>query len=73
MDLKNFIITNGKAAGLTDDQINGVIASAVRKLPGNVPQEKWEQQIMIWINDRAQKNKEGNAKGQNEEKENSEH
>jgi len=28
---------------------------------------------MTWINDRAQKNKEGNAKGQNEEKENSEH
>jgi len=62
MDLRNFIITNGKAAGLTDDQISGIFASATRKLPGNVPQEKWEEQIMTWINNRAQKNKEQNTK-----------
>lgn len=56
MDLANFIITKGKEAGLTKDQISGLLLSASRKLSGNVPEEKWEEQVMEWINKRAQKN-----------------
>lgn len=56
MDLKNFIITNAKAAGLDDAHIAGLLQSAMRKLPGNVPEEKWEEQVMEWINIRAKKN-----------------
>lgn len=58
MDLKNFIITNARANGLDDNQIAGIIQSACRKLPGNVPEEKYEEQIMEWISIRAKKNKE---------------
>ena len=58
MDLKNFIITNARANGLDDNQIAGIIQSACRKLPGNVPEEKYEEQIMEWISIRAIKNKE---------------
>ena len=57
MDLKNFIITNARANGLDDNQIAGIIQSACRKLPGNVPEEKYEEQIMEWISIRAKKNK----------------
>ena len=56
MDLAKFIITKGKKAGLTQDQISGILLSASRKLAGNVPEEKWEEQIMEWINKRAEKN-----------------
>lgn len=64
MDLANFIITKGKEAGLTKDQISGLLLSASRKLTGNVPKEKWEEQIMEWINKRAQKNV-GNQENKN--------
>ena len=73
MNLKDFIITNGKAAGLSDEQISGVLASASRKLSGIVPKERWEEQVMTWINNRAKANREQSAKDDNEEKENSEH
>ena len=64
MDLANFIITKGKEAGLTKDQISGILLSASRKLTGNVPEEKWEEQVMEWINKRAQKNV-GNQENKN--------
>ena len=64
MDLANFIITKGKEAGLTQDQISGILLSASRKLTGNVPEEKWEEQVMEWINKRAQKNV-GNQENKN--------
>ena len=64
MDLANFIITKGKEAGLTKDQISGILLSASRKLTGNVPKEKWEEQVMEWINKRAQKNV-GNQENKN--------
>lgn len=57
MDLVDFIVTNAKAAGLDDDQIGGILQSATRKLSGKVPEEKWKEQIMEWINIRANKNK----------------
>lgn len=64
MDLANFIISKGKEAGLTKDQISGILLSASRKLTGNVPEEKWEEQVMEWINKRAQKNA-GNHENKN--------
>lgn len=60
MDLADFIITNAKAAGLNDDEIGGILQSATRKLPGNIPEDKWEEQIMTWINIRAKKNRTSN-------------
>ena len=57
MNLKDFIITNAKVAGLDDNEIGGILQSASRKIPGNVPEEKWKDQIMEWINIRANKNK----------------
>ena len=45
MNLIDFIITNAKAAGLDDNEIGGIIQSARRKLPGNVPEDKHEDQL----------------------------
>lgn len=62
MNLIDFIITNAKAAGLDDNEIWGIIQSARRKLPGNVPEDKYEEQIMEWINIRAKNKKNSNLK-----------
>ena len=62
MNLQDFIITNGKAAGLSNDEIAGMLQSAHRKLPGNVPEERYEEQVMEWINRRAKINKEEKEK-----------
>lgn len=62
MNLIDFIITNAKAAGLDDNEIGGIIQSARRKLPGNVPEDKYEEQIMEWINIRAKNKKNSNLK-----------
>lgn len=64
MNLKDFIITNAKAAGLSNDEIGGIMQSAMRKLPGNVPEDKYEEQIMEWINVRA-KNKQKSSLREN--------
>ena len=58
MNLKNLIITYSIDYLLYDKKIAGIIQSACRKLPGNVPEEKYEEQIMEWISIRAKKNKE---------------
>lgn len=68
MDLKDFIITNARAAGLDENQIAGIIQSACRKLPGNVPEEKYEEQIMEWISIRAKKDKENSLNEIDEDK-----
>ena len=67
MDLTNFIITNARAAGLDDNHIAGLLQSASRKLPGNVPEEKWEEQVMEWINIRAKNNNSLNEKNKAED------
>ncbi|MCI8352373.1 MAG: hypothetical protein HFJ58_01945 [Clostridia bacterium] len=53
VNLTDFTITNGRLAGLNENEIAGILQSAMRKLPGNVPEEKYKEQIMEWINNRA--------------------
>ena len=62
MNLKDFIITNAKVAGLSDNEIGGIMQSAMRKLPGNVPEDKYEEQIMEWINIRVKNKQKSNPR-----------
>ncbi len=53
MNLGDFIIKEGLEKGLSEDVIGRIIGNAARKLPGNVPEERWQEQVMIWINNAA--------------------
>lgn len=50
MNLGEFIIQKGQEKGLNEDVIARILMNASRKLPGNVPEERWEEQVMTWIN-----------------------
>lgn len=58
MNLGEFIIQKGEEKGLDKGVIARILMNAQRKLPGNVPEERWEEQVMIWINNAAAKQRE---------------
>ena len=58
MNLSEFITKKGQEKGLSADVISIILMSAHRHLPGNVPEEKWEEQVMVWINNAASKQRE---------------
>ena len=55
MNLGELIMQVGKEKGLSDDVISRILMNAERKLPGNVPEERWEEQVMLWIDNAAMK------------------
>lgn len=58
MNLGEFIVQKGQEKGLEADVIDRILLSASRKLPGNVPEERWEEQVMVWIANAATKQRE---------------
>lgn len=49
MDLRDFIITNGKAAGLDNDRITHIFELVRRTFPGNIQEKDYESSIMDLI------------------------
>lgn len=66
MNLGKFIIQRGQEKGLSEDVIARILMNASRKLPGNVPEEKWEEQVMVWIDNAALKQKEEATTNEND-------
>lgn len=58
MNLGEFIIQKGQEKGLDNDVISRILINASRKLPGNVPKERYEEQVMVWINNAAAEQRE---------------
>ena len=58
MNLGEFIIQKCMEAGLSSEDLDRILLNAARRFPGNVPEEKWEEQAMIWINNAEARQKE---------------
>lgn len=51
--LGEFIISKGIEHGLDEKEINVIMTKASHRLPGNVPKEKCEEQVLEWIKKKA--------------------
>lgn len=58
MNLDEFITKKGQENGLGADVISRILMNAHFQLPRNVLEEKWEEQVMVWINNAVSKQRE---------------